>query len=172
MFSRGSAAQTFEVPGQSEPAQKPQARPGKQQKGKAAPQSQAGQGLGWGSSIEVGRMARAAQDALKHNNPVQAANFAERAANAAPQDAKLWFLLGYTSRLAGRNQQSLAAYQRGLKAEPNSVDGLSGMAQTYVKMGQTDQAKRLLTQIIRANPRRQTDLLLAGELFLSTGDTQ
>ncbi len=170
MFTGGLAAQTFEVPGQSQPAQQPHAKPGK--KGKAAAASQASPGIGWGSSIEVGRMARAAQDALAHNNPVQAATFAERAANAAPQDAKLWFLLGYTSRLAGRNQQSLSAYQRGLKVAPNSVDGLSGMAQTYVKMGQVDQAKRLLNEIIRANPRRQNDLLMAGELYITTGDTQ
>ena len=169
-FARGMSAQTFEVPGQTESPQTPHAKPGK--KGKTASSSQSSQGIGWGSSIEVGRMARAAQDALAHNNPVQAAAFAERAANAAPQDSKLWFLLGYTSRLAGRNQQSLAAYQRGLKADPNSVDGLSGMAQTCVKMGQIDQAKRLLNQIIRANPRRQNDLLVAGELYITTGDTQ
>lgn len=171
ILSRGMAAQTFEVPGQSESPQKPQAKPSK--KGKAAPAAkETSQGLGWGSSIEVGRMARAAQEALKHNNPTQAAAFAERAANAAPQDAKLWFLLGYTSRLAGQNQKSLAAYQRGLKAAPNSVDGLSGMAQTYAKMGQIDQAKRLLMQIVRENPRRQQDLLMAGELYITTGDTQ
>lgn len=172
VVSRGASAQTFEIQGQNAPAQKNQAKPGKARKGKAVESNAPSQGIGWGSSIEVGRMARAAQDALKHNNPVQAASFAERAANAAPQDAKLWFLLGYTSRLAGRNQQSLTAYQRGLKIAPNSVDGLSGMAQTYAKMGQIDQAKRLLLQIVHENPRRQNDLLMAGELFLTTGDTQ
>ena len=53
-------------------------------------------GIGWGSSIEVGRLARAAEDALKHGNPSAAADYAQRAVKAAPQDNKLWFLLGYT----------------------------------------------------------------------------
>lgn len=169
LFPAALLSQTFEVPGQAPeaPQKKSQQKPGKNS-AKPAPS----EGIGWGSSIEVGRMARAAQEALKHNNPGQAAAFAERAVKAAPQDAKLWFLLGYTSRLAGRNQQSLAAYQQGLKAKPNSVDGLSGMAQTYAKMGQIDQAKRLLMQIVNSNPKRQNDLLMAGELYMQTGDPQ
>ncbi len=75
-------------------------------KGQQSAQSNAGgdNGIGWGSSIEVGRLARAAEDALRRGNPTAAADYAQRAVNAAPQDNKLWFLLGYTSRLAGRYQ--------------------------------------------------------------------
>ena len=96
----------------------------------------------------------------------------ERAVKAAPQDNKLWFLLGYTSRLAGRYQTSLDAYQHGLQSAPGNADGISGLAQTYARMGRTDEAKRLLLQVIHANPNRTNDLLIAGELFLRTGDTQ
>ena len=39
-------------------------------------------------------------------------------------------------------------------------------------MGRTDEAKRLLLQVIRANPNRTNDLLVAGELYMKTGDTQ
>jgi tetratricopeptide (TPR) repeat protein len=39
-------------------------------------------------------------------------------------------------------------------------------------MGRTDDAKRLLMQVIRANPNRTNDLLVAGELYIRTGDTQ
>src|SRR5262249_57849067 len=53
---------------------------------------------------------------------------------------------------------------------PGSVEGLSGMAQTYMRMGKADEAKRLLLQVIAANPRRAVDLTLAGELFLQSGD--
>ena len=129
-------------------------------------------GIGWGSSIEVGRLARAAEDALRHGNPSAAADYAERAVKAAPQDNKLWFLLGYTSRLAGRYQTSLEAYQHGLQSAPGNADGLSGLAQTYARMGRTDDAKKLLPQVIRANPNRTNDLLIAGELIMRTGDTQ
>ncbi len=60
-----------------------------------------GEAMGWGASIEVGRNARAAEDELKRGNPTAAAAAAERAVKAAPQNARLWFLLGYASRLGG-----------------------------------------------------------------------
>jgi tetratricopeptide (TPR) repeat protein len=165
-----ASAQTFELGGGSDqPATAPAPGAGRR---KAAPEVSPGGQIGWGSSIEVGRMARAASDALKRGQPSAAADFAARAVKAAPQDAKLWFLLGYTSRLAGRLDQSLQAYQEGLKRQPGSPDGLSGMAQTYARMGNTDEAKKLLLQVINSNPRRENDLLLAGELFIRSKQTQ
>ena len=158
--------QTFEIGGQQQQA--PQQK-GKAKSGTAQPSST---GFGWGSSIEVGRMARAAETALSKGDTSSAANYAARATQAAPQDPKLWFLLGYASRLAGRYGESLNAYQKGLALAPGSVEGLSGEAQTYAKMGRIDEAKRLLMQVIAANPKRDSDLLIAGELFLQTGDTQ
>ena len=112
------------------------------------------------------------EDALRRGNPGAAADYAQRAVKAAPQDNKLWFLLGYTSRLAGRYQTSVDAYQHGLQMSPGNADGMSGLAQTYARMGRTDDAKRLLSQVIRANPKRTNDLLILGELDMRTGDTQ
>ncbi len=62
----------------------------------------------------------------------------QRAVQAAPQNADLWFLLGYTSRLAGHFQQSLEAYRPGLAAHPNSAEGRydnvqSGFLISYLK---------------------------------------
>ena len=127
-------------------------------------------GTGWGGSIEAGRYARAAETALKNGNPTAAMNYAEHLTQAAPSDACNWFLLGYTARLAGKSQVSLDAYQKGLARKPNSVEGLSGIAQTYIRMGKADEAKKLLLQVIAANPRRATDLAMAGELFMQSGD--
>jgi tetratricopeptide (TPR) repeat protein len=131
-----------------------------------------GEAIGWGASIEVGRNARAAEDDLKRGNPLAAAAAAERAVKAAPQNARLWFLLGYASRLSGQFGASAEAYQRGLKLEPGNLDGLSGLAQTYQRMGRTEDAKRLWMQVISAGPKRENDLLMAGELFLQSGDSQ
>lgn len=127
-------------------------------------------GSGWGGSIEAGRYARAAEKALANGNPSAAMGYAEHLTQAAPSDACNWFLLGYTSRLAGNSKVSLDAYQKGLARQPNSVEGLSGMAQTYIRMGKADEAKKILLQVIAANPRRATDLAMAGELFMQSGD--
>ncbi|MGH9564458.1 MAG: tetratricopeptide repeat protein, partial [Candidatus Angelobacter sp.] len=83
-----------------------------------------------------------------------------------------WFLLGYTARLAGKFDVSLNAYDRGLSMQHNSVEGLSGKAQTYMRMGKADEAKKILLQVIAANPRRPVDLAMAGELFMQSGDLQ
>ena len=131
-----------------------------------------GDAMGWGASIEVGRNARAAEDELRRGNASAAASAAERAVKAAPQNARLWFLLGYASRLAGQYARSVEAYQQGLKLEHNNLDGLSGLAQTYQRMGRLEDAKRLLMQVVTAAPKRENDLLMAGELFLQSGDSQ
>src|SRR5581483_546324 len=160
-------AQTFEINGQSQDQTQ---APAKGKKGAASTQSS--NSMSWGSGIGVGRYARAAETALGKGDNAAAANYAERAVQEAPQDAHLWFLLGYTSRLAGKNDRSIQAFERGLQLQPGSVEGLSGMAQTYAKMGRVDQAKKLLLEVIAANPKRENDLLIAGELFMQTGDVQ
>ena len=77
------------------------------------------------------------------------------------------FLLGYAARLAERYPLSVDSYNRGLKLQPNSVRGLAGLAQTYAKMGRTQEAEALLHRVVEANPKDANSLELAGELMLS-----
>ena len=164
-------AQTFEVNPQSN--QQPQ-NPKNNNKGKktsAQPQeSSAPAGGAFGGSIEAERYARAAGEALKKGNYSESASYAERLTQVAPKEARNWFLLGYCARLARKSQVSVDAYQRGLQLDPHSVEGLSGLAQSYMNMGRADMAKKLLLQVIAANPKRPSDLSLAGELFMQSGD--
>ncbi|MGA2353721.1 MAG: tetratricopeptide repeat protein [Terriglobales bacterium] len=129
---------------------------------------QNGSNLGWGSSIDVARRARAAQEALQRNDYAAAVTFAEQAAKSAPQNAELWFLLGYADRLAEHYQASVDAYNRGLQLQPGSVRGLAGLAQTYAKMGRDAEAENLLRRVVEANPKDANSLQLAGELLLSS----
>lgn len=182
LLAGNSWAQTFEINGQSQQPKKSQqakkgksAAPSRGRRGSGA-QSSAGQTCaaresgGWGGSIESGRYARAAENALKQGNYQAAANYSQHLIDIAPSDACNWFLLGYTTRLAGKFDQSLKSYDHGLSMQPNSVEGLSGKAQTYIRMGKADEAKKILMQVIAANPRRAVDLAMAGELFLQSGD--
>ncbi len=137
---------------------------------KSRPQSSpAGRDLGWGSNIQTARLARAVESALKSNNYAAAVDYAERAVQTAPNDARLWFLLGYASRLEGKSQVSVDAYNHGLRLDPSSLEGLSGLAQTYSRMGQRDEAERLLKKVLAADPRRTNDLLLLGEMYVQAG---
>jgi tetratricopeptide (TPR) repeat protein len=122
--------------------------------------------LGWGSNIQNARLARAAEMALKSGHYTAAVEYAQRAADGSPNDAQLWFLLGYAARLARKPQLSLEAYNRGLKISPSSLDGLSGLAQTDSMIGKVDDAQRLLTQVVTADPKRINDEQMLGELYL------
>ncbi len=160
-----SAAQTFDVNGQtsstsSAPAKK-HAPPSA-----SSPSGNNDTGMGWGASIEVAREARAAQTALQQGDAAGATAHAQRAANAAPQNPDLWFTLAYAARLNGQYSLSVDAYRRGLALKPSSIEGLSGLAQTYARMGRSADAQQAVEQVLAANPRSELDLQLAGELLL------
>jgi tetratricopeptide (TPR) repeat protein len=157
-----ASAQTFELNKQNDNRKKQRSQASSQQQ-----QNPEG-GIGWGSGIEVAREARAAQQALDKGDYRAATTSANRAAHSAPGNASLWFLLGYSARLAGDYQVSVEAYKRGLQIQASSIQGLSGLAQTYAKMGRMGEAQDLLKQVLAANPKSATDLQLAGELALSS----
>lgn len=154
--------QTYDLGGKTSSAQ---------QTDQSGSSSQSENNFSWGAGIEVARQARAAQDALKRNDFSAAVNYAQQAAKSAPQNPELWFLLGYAARLDQKYQLSIDSYNRGLKQQPNSIRGLAGLAQTYARMGQTQQAEQLLKRVIDANPKDATSLQLAGELILPTDPT-
>lgn len=173
LFVSSAVAQTFDVNGRgdtSPPSAQQQSNTPDQNSGQNSGQSSSD--LGWGSSIEVARQARAAQDALKRNDYAAAVSFAERAAKSAPQNAELWFLLGYCARLDAHYPASIDAYNRGLRLQPGSVRGLAGLAQTYAKMGRDAEAEQILKRVIDANPKDANSLQLAGELLLNSDPTQ
>ncbi len=147
-----------QAPATQKPTQRPAQAPA------AAPQ------LGWGSNIQDARLARAAELALKEGKHAEAANFAQKAALAAPNDPQLWILLGYAARLNGQYALSAEAYAHGLRLKPGAVDGMSGLAQTYRITGRTADAERLLKQVLAADPRRTEDGLLLGELLMKDGE--
>ena len=170
---RRALAQTYKVsPGTTNQTQQQtdQQQKTKEPQKRAQPQAQSqSDKFGWGSNIQNARLARAAETALKSGNYPAAMDFAQRAAQAAPGDDKLWFLLGYTQRLAGKTQASVESYDRGLRINPSSIEGQSGLAQTYSRMGRSEEAVRILTHVVESDPRRTTDLLLLGELLLRSG---
>jgi tetratricopeptide (TPR) repeat protein len=156
-FSLAMQAQTYSVEGDGK------AQP-------ATPASKEQQQLGWGSNIQNARFARAAELALRKGDHAQAVDYAQRAAQAAPNDPQLWFLLGYAARLDGKLPLSADAYSRGLRLNPSSLDGISGLAQTDSVMGRTADAERLLEQVLAANPRRRDDAMLLGDILMRSGD--
>jgi tetratricopeptide (TPR) repeat protein len=168
-------AQTYKV-GDPSPSQSQSPQSNSQSSSQSTPQgttpdqSTSSNKLGWGSNIQNARLARAAELALKSGNYGAAVEYAQRAAQAAPNDPQLWFLLGYAARLDHKFELATNSYNRGLRLNPSSLDGISGLAQTYSNMGRTDEAVRLLNQVLSADPKRVNDSVLLGELLMRSGD--
>src|SRR5579871_4875182 len=155
--------QTYDLGGGGNP---PASKQTNKQPASDSPQS--GSDFSWGSGIDIARQARAAQDALKRNDYAAAVAYAQQAAKSAPQNAEMWFLLGYAARLNEKYPLSVDSYNHGLKLQPNSVRGLAGLAQTYAKMGRDQEAEQLLRRVVDANPKDANSLQLAGELLLNS----
>jgi len=178
VFAASMQAQTFEIGGQQaqQPQQKSQPAKTKSAKGSqatAAPaaEDQEQSSLGrFGCSIDCTREERAADDALRHNDPSAAYIHAKRAVEMAPGEKATWFTLGYAARLSGHLSDSESAYKRGLQLAPNAAEGLSGLAQTYFRAGRISEAKRILLDVIAKYPNRVDDQMMAGELFMQSGD--
>jgi tetratricopeptide (TPR) repeat protein len=151
-------------------AQVYQVGPGASKQPQAAGSRPPSQSLGWGSNIQNARLARAAQLALERGDHAQALDYARRAAQAAPNDPQIWFLLGYAARLNGDYSASIDAYRHGLRLNPSAVDGLSGLAQDDALMGRTSDAVTLLKQVIQASPDRRGDVLLLANLNMKSKD--
>jgi tetratricopeptide (TPR) repeat protein len=164
LLATSCLSQTFDVNGQSSNTSKQPAS--KQNAQRHQPQGETS--MGWGSGIEVAREARAAQTALEHGDYNGATAHAQRAVNFAPQNADLWFTLAYAARLSGQYSLSVDSYKKGLALKPSSVQGLSGLAQTYARMGRSAEAQQTLELVLAADPKSNQDLQLAGELLLST----
>src|SRR5207302_2702356 len=153
-LAASTAAQTFEIGGQQN--QQPQApnvipsrKAGRTQvPASITPESSDENSLRFGTSIEATREQRAADDALRHNNAPAAYAHAKRSVEMAPGDKSTWFTLGYAARLAGHLSESESAYKHGLQMSPSAAEGLSGLAQTYFRMGRVNDAKRMLLDVI------------------------
>jgi tetratricopeptide (TPR) repeat protein len=159
----GANAQIYQVGGG---AASPQKQTNPSQPAAQSPDSS----LGWGSNIQNARLAGAAEQALARGNPVLAYDYAQKAVNAAPNDPQLWFLLGYAARLDGKYQESIDAYSHGLRLRPSSLDGLSGLAQVDILIGKSQDAERLLRQVVASDPKRNNELVMLGEISMRSKD--
>ena len=166
LASTAALGQTFEINGGNSTSSNTAPKRSSRAASRKGTASTSDTGMGWGSSIEVARQARAAQDALNKGDYRAAMDYAQRATKAAPQNPDFWFLYAYAARLAGQYNASVDAYKKGLSQRPSSIQGLSGLAQTYGRMGRADEAKQLVEKVLAANPRSVDDLRLAGQLFL------
>jgi tetratricopeptide (TPR) repeat protein len=99
---------------------------------------------------------RVNQDMLK-----RATEQYEKITQKDPKDADSWVMLGRLYRLSNNSVDSEKAYNTALKAEPDNEDALTGLAQLYADLGDTQRAIDKLKAATEKNPSENTLLALA-----------
>jgi tetratricopeptide (TPR) repeat protein len=69
-----------------------------------------------------------------------------------------WNELGFALRNQSRYQESVDAYLEALRLRPNFPEALEYLGEAYVKMGQVDDAKRVLDQLRPLDAPRAQEL--------------
>jgi chemotaxis protein methyltransferase WspC len=82
----------------------------------------------------------------------QAARAAAQVAQASPQDAEAWYLLGLIADAQGRPAQALEHYRKALYLEPGHYEALTHLAALLEVQGDAQGARRLMRRAERAAP--------------------
>ena len=70
--------------------------------------------------------------------------------NAYPDNANLYFLLGYAGRAEGQYDQAVAAFRKALKLQPDNPDALANLGYIASQRGENVEAERLLRRAINS----------------------
>ncbi|NIE65301.1 CheR family methyltransferase [Burkholderia sp. Ax-1719] len=86
-----------------------------------------------------------------------AAHAAAQHAQAAPDDAEAWYLLGLIADAQGEAALALGHYRKTLYLEPGHYEALTHLAALLEVQGDADAARRLMRRAERASPRGPGD---------------
>jgi tetratricopeptide (TPR) repeat protein len=66
-----------------------------------------------------------------------------------PKDADAWNYIGFSDRMLGRYDESLAAYEKALAIEPDHIGAHEYLGELYVQTGKTAEARQQLATLER-----------------------
>ena len=75
-----------------------------------------------------------------------------------PVFPEAWNELGFALRNQGRYPESLQAYDEALRLRPNYPEALEYLGEAYVKLGQLDDARRVLDRLRPLDAGRAREL--------------
>jgi tetratricopeptide (TPR) repeat protein len=87
----------------------------------------------------------------------------------SPKDYDLQLALGTLQERFGNSKAAVATYQRVVDADKDNQSGLSArnrIAAIHVREGRSDQARKLVDEVLASNPRDSDALILRGNLAL------
>ncbi len=114
-----------------------------------------------------------ANEALLAGRPEEAKAYLARVASAPPriveQAAERWYAEGLRLLGEGRPEDAVAAFRAALRWDPKSPATRTDLAATLIRLHQTGEAERILTDLLLEVPDDPPALFLMGNIFLSEG---
>ncbi|RME07098.1 MAG: tetratricopeptide repeat protein [Deltaproteobacteria bacterium] len=114
-----------------------------------------------------------ANEALLSNQPAQAkAHFSRIAPDNAPiaeQAAERWYAEGLRRVGAGQLEEAVAAFRAALRWDPKAPATRTDLAATLLRLHQTEEAERIVADLLDEAPDDPSARFLQGNLFLSQG---
>jgi tetratricopeptide (TPR) repeat protein len=89
------------------------------------------------------------------------------ATNADPALKEAWNLIGYTSRRLGDYDESLEAYDKALKLQPDYPEAIEYRAELFLLTGRIIEAKAAYEQLLKASPSYAAVLLQSMQDWLA-----
>ena len=107
--------------------------------------------------IEIANVRRAnLKESIRH-----AEKLTLEALELDPEDPGAHFTLGLVRRLQGRNDESLAAFERTLQLEPNNASTFAQIGFAKMLLGRFEETEPLIRKAIRLNPRNPANCIWA-----------
>lgn len=100
----------------------------------------------------------------------RALDLLRRAASIAPRSAGIWNNIGTALREQGHGSDAVAAFRHALTIDPQHQGARVGLAQQYLAIGSVAQARRLLEDVLTANPSLPEAHYALGQALELQGD--
>ncbi len=104
------------------------------------------------------------------SDPKAAAALLLLAADAAPEDPVLPYLLGLTNQSMGQNLEAIDALKRATTLAPDYDDAWYSLGKVNRDLGRNEEAKKCFAQVIRVDPKRADAWVETADILATVGD--
>lgn len=103
-------------------------------------------------------------------DPKQAAALLVQAADAAPEDPVLPYLLGTTNQQMGQNLEAIDALKRATTLAPDYDDAWFALGRSNRELGRNEEAKRCFAEVVRIDKTRSDAWVETADILATLGD--
>jgi tetratricopeptide (TPR) repeat protein len=113
-----------------------------------------------------------AEIAMQRDNAEIALHHYQNLAHLTPDDAQVWFRIGYVQDQLHHFKEALEALQHSIKLSPTLTESYKGMAEVYIEQGSLNKARDIIRQGIEANSDAADLYAAMSMIYLQSSDVR